>query len=44
VYEEASGMVDDAIIHKAFTEHWIFLTNDKDVGKKSIANAMSTEA
>ncbi len=27
-------MVDDAIIHKAFTEHWILLTNDKDFGEK----------
>ena len=34
VYEEARGMVDDAIIHKAFTEHWILLTNDKDFGEK----------
>lgn len=34
VYEEARGMVDDAIIHKAFTEHWLLLTNDKDFGEK----------
>jgi predicted nuclease of predicted toxin-antitoxin system len=34
VYEEARGMVDDAIIHKAFTEHWILFTNDKDFGEK----------
>ena len=27
-------MLDDAIIHKAFTEHWILLTNDKDIGEK----------
>jgi predicted nuclease of predicted toxin-antitoxin system len=34
VYEEARGMLDDAIIHKAFTEYWILLTNDKDFGEK----------
>ena len=34
VYEAARGMVDDIIIHKAFTEHWILLTNDKDFGEK----------
>jgi predicted nuclease of predicted toxin-antitoxin system len=34
VYEEARGMVDDAIIHKAFTEQWILLTNGKDFGEK----------
>lgn len=34
VYEEARGMIDDAIIHKAFTEHWILLTNNKDFGEK----------
>jgi predicted nuclease of predicted toxin-antitoxin system len=34
VYEEARGMLDDAIIHKAFTERWILLTNDKDFGEK----------
>jgi hypothetical protein len=44
VYEEARGMLDDAIIHKAFTERWIFLSNDKDFRKKSIANARGTEA
>jgi hypothetical protein len=27
-------MLDDAIIHKAFTERWILLTNDKDFGEK----------
>src|SRR5919108_686759 len=25
---------DDIVIHKAFTEHWILLTNDKDFGEK----------
>ena len=34
VYDEARGMVDEAIIQKAFTEHWILLTNDKDFGAK----------
>jgi predicted nuclease of predicted toxin-antitoxin system len=34
VYEEARGMLDDAILHKAFTEGWILLTNDKDFGEK----------
>jgi predicted nuclease of predicted toxin-antitoxin system len=34
VYEESRGMIDDTIIHKAFTEHWILLTNDKDFGEK----------
>jgi predicted nuclease of predicted toxin-antitoxin system len=27
-------MLDDAIIHKAFTERWVLLTNDKDFGEK----------
>ena len=31
VYEEASGMNDDRIIHKAFTENWILITNDNDL-------------
>ncbi|MBK7201842.1 MAG: DUF5615 family PIN-like protein [Anaerolineae bacterium] len=34
VYEEASGMNDDRIIHKAFTENWILITNDKDFGEQ----------
>jgi len=34
VYDEARGMVDEAIIQKACTEHWILLTNDKDFGEK----------
>lgn len=34
VYEEARGMADATVIHKAFTEHWILLTNDKDFGEK----------
>jgi predicted nuclease of predicted toxin-antitoxin system len=32
VYEEARGMMDDAIIHKAFIENWILVTADKDFG------------
>ena len=34
VYEEARGMDDDDIIQKAFAEHWILITNDKDFGGK----------
>ena len=34
VYEEARGMDDDDIVHKAYTEHWIVVTNDKDFGEK----------
>jgi len=34
VYAEARGMDDDDIIHKAFTDNWILMTNDKDFGEK----------
>ena len=34
VYEEARGMADDDILDKAFSEHWILITNDKDFGDK----------
>ena len=34
VYDDARGMDDDDIIHKAFTENWILVTNDKDYGEK----------
>ena len=34
VYELARGMVDDAIIEKAFKENWILLTADKDFGEQ----------
>jgi predicted nuclease of predicted toxin-antitoxin system len=34
VYEQARGMNDDDIIQKAFAEHWILITNDKDFGEK----------
>ena len=27
-------MDDDDIIHKAFTDNWILMTNDKDFGEK----------
>jgi uncharacterized protein with PIN domain len=29
VYEEARGMNDDDIIHKAFVEDWILISDDK---------------
>jgi hypothetical protein len=44
VYEEARGMLDDAIIHKAFTERWILLTNGKAFGEKVYREAMGTKA
>ncbi len=34
VYDEASGLDDDAIIQKAFTQNWILITNDKAFGEK----------
>lgn len=34
VYDEASGMDDDDITQKAFTENRILMTNDKDFGEK----------
>ncbi len=34
VYEEARGASDDDILHKAFAENWIIITNDKDFGEK----------
>lgn len=34
VYAEVRGMDDDDIIHKAFTENWILITNVKDFGEK----------
>jgi len=34
VYEEARGMADDDILHKAYSENWILITNDKDFGEK----------
>ena len=34
VYEQARGMDDSDIIHKAFAENRILITNDKDFGEK----------
>ena len=34
MYEEARGMKDEQIIQKAFDEHWVLITNDKDFGEK----------
>ena len=34
VYEEARGIGDDEVIHIAFSEHRILITNDKDFGEK----------
>ncbi|MCL0107942.1 DUF5615 family PIN-like protein [Peptococcaceae bacterium] len=34
VYEEARGIGDNNIIRKAFEEHRILITNDKDFGEK----------
>jgi predicted nuclease of predicted toxin-antitoxin system len=34
VYEQARGADDDFILHKAFTEDWVLITNDKDFGDK----------
>ena len=34
VYEEARGTADDDILDKAYSEHWILITNDKDFGEK----------
>jgi predicted nuclease of predicted toxin-antitoxin system len=34
VYHEARGIDDEAIIHKAYHEHWILITGDKDFGEK----------
>ena len=34
VYEEARGMADNDVLHKAYSEDWILITNDKDFGEK----------
>jgi predicted nuclease of predicted toxin-antitoxin system len=34
VFDEARGMADDDILHKAHSENWILITNDKDFGEK----------
>ena len=33
-HEQSRGASDDVLIHKAFTEKWILITNDKDFGEK----------
>lgn len=43
VYAEARGMDDNNIIHKAFTENWILMTNDKDFGGESISRTTPTQ-
>lgn len=34
VHDEARGIDDDAVIHKAFADNWILISNDKDFGEK----------
>ena len=34
VYGEARGIDDDEVIHRAFAEHRVLITNDKDFGEK----------
>lgn len=34
VYDQARGLDDDVVIHKAYAENWILITNDKDFGEK----------
>ena len=34
IYESARRATDDFVIHKAFAEGWILVTNDKDFGEK----------
>ena len=34
VYEAARGVDDEQILQKAFVEHWIIITSDKDFGEK----------
>lgn len=33
-YEAARGVDDEQILQKAFVEHWIIITSDKDFGEK----------
>lgn len=33
VFDETKGLSDDEILNKAFDEHWILITNDKDFGE-----------
>ncbi len=34
VYDSARGLPDDEVLHKAYSENWILITNDKDFGEK----------
>ena len=34
VHEAARGVDDEQILQKAFVEHWIIITSDKDFGEK----------
>lgn len=34
VYTEARGLDDDSLLEKAYQEHWILITSDKDFGEK----------
>lgn len=34
VYESARGLADDDVLHKAYSENWILITNDKDFGER----------
>ncbi len=34
IFDEARGIEDDDIIQRAYDEHWILITNDKDFGEK----------
>lgn len=41
VYEEARGVDDDVLLHQAFTEDRILITNDKDFGEKVFRDAIA---
>lgn len=34
VFDEARGTADDDILHKAYSENWILITNDRDFDEK----------
>jgi predicted nuclease of predicted toxin-antitoxin system len=34
VYEQARGITDKEVLHKAYTENYVLITNDKDFGDK----------